>query len=76
MAKQEILGLETTISGYDSLENILKMDISGEYDLKRDLMFSATEGSSDDGEWNYVFRFTTKEVSWDAPIEIIDIFPI
>lgn len=76
MTKQEILGLKTTISGHNSLESILKMDISGKYDLKRDLMFSATEGSFDDGEWNYVFRFTTKEVSWNAPIKITDIFSI
>ena len=51
--------------------------MSGNYDLKRDLMSSENEGSYDDGEMNFVFKFVEgEEIEFNSKVVITDIFAL
>lgn len=72
--RKEWLNKEITL--WD-LDKITETDMSGKYDLKRDLMYSETEGSYDDGEINYEFRFVEgSEVDFEGKVIITDIYAL
>ena len=59
------------------LDKITGTDMTGKYDLKRDLMNSETEGSYDDGEINYEFRFVEgSEIDFEGKVIITDIYAL
>lgn len=76
--RNNFLNYEITLAGGDyDLEKISDSDISGNYDLKRDLMHSEREGSYDAGEINFEFRFVDgSDVSWKGKIVITDIYEL
>ena len=59
------------------LDGITETDMSGKYDLKRDLMCSENEGSYDDGEINYEFRFVEgSEIDFSGRVVITNIYAL
>ena len=57
------------------LDKITGTDMTGKYDLKRDLMCSKTQGSYDDGEINFEFKFVEgSEVDFEGKVIITDIY--
>ena len=72
--RKEWLNKEITL--WD-LDKITGTDMTGKYDLKRDLMNSETEGSYDDGEINYEFRFVEgSEIDFEGKVIITDIYAL
>ena len=72
--RKEWLNKEITL--WD-LDKITGTDMTGKYDLKRDLMSSENEGSYDDGEINYEFRFVEgSEVDFEGKVIITDIYAL
>ena len=72
--RKEWLNKEITL--WD-LDKITGTDMTGKYDLKRDLMSSETEGSYDDGEINYEFRFVEgSEIDFEGKVIITDIYAL
>jgi len=59
------------------LDGITGTDMSGNYDLKRDLMSSENEGSYDDGEINFEFKFIDgEEIEFNGKVVITDIYAL
>ena len=59
------------------LDGITGTDMSGNYDLKRDLMSSETDGSYDDGEINFEFKFVEgSEIEFNGKVVITDIYAL
>ena len=57
------------------LDGISGEDMSGKYDLKRDLMDSENTGSFDNGEINYEFKFVEgSEIEFNGKVVITDIY--
>ena len=72
--RSEWLNVEITLS---YLDTITDKYVSGSYDLKRDLMMSEDEGSYDDGQINYEFKFVEgSEISFDGKVVITDIYEL
>ena len=72
--KKEWLNKEITL--WD-LDKITGTDMTGKYDLKRDLMSSENEGSYDDGEINFEFKFVEgSEVDFEGKVIITDIYAL
>lgn len=72
--RNEWLNEEITLS---YLDEITKTDMSGKYDLKRDLMCSETQGSFDDGKINFEFTFVEgSEIDFDGKVKITDIYAL
>ena len=72
--RKEWLNKEITL--WD-LDKITGTDMTGKYDLKRDLMCSKNEGSYDDGEINYEFRFVEgSEVDFEGRVVITNIYAL
>ena len=71
--RKEWLNKEITL--WD-LDKITGTDMTGKYDLK-DLMSSENEGSYDDGEINYEFRFVEgSEVDFEGKVIITNIYAL
>ena len=71
--RKEWLNKEITLWDLDKIGT----DMTGKYDLKRDLMSSENEGSYDDGEINYEFRFVEgSEVDFEGKVIITDIYAL
>lgn len=59
------------------LDRITGTDMTGNYDLKRDLMHSGNEGSFDDGEINFEFKFVEgSEIEFNGKVVITDIYAL
>ena len=71
--RKEWLNKEITL--WD-LDKITGTDMTGKYDIK-DLMSSENEGSYDDGEINYEFRFVEgSEIDFEGKVIITDIYAL
>ena len=72
--RKEWLNKEITL--WD-LDEITGTDMSGKYDLKRDLMSSENEGSYDDGEINFEFKFVEgSEIDFSGRVVITNIYAL
>ncbi len=59
------------------LDGISGEDMSGNYDLKRDLMDSENTGSFDNGEINFEFKFVEgSEIEFNGKVIITDIYAL
>lgn len=59
------------------LDGITGTDMSGKYDLKRDLMSSENEGSYDAEEVNFEFKFIDgEEIEFNGKVVITDIYAL
>jgi len=70
--KSEWLNKPITLS---DLDRISGKDMSGKFDLKRDLMHSKNAGSFDDGSIIFEFRFIEgSEIAFSGKVVITDIY--